>query len=687
MRLTQDQVADDNPQLAITPAGDFVLLWVKGSEISSAVNFALDARTVVRTAEYTTNQADFKLARGADGRLALVWVEPQEFSSDIWAVFYDSALRVWGAPRQLTFDPETEGGLTAAFSSSTLVAVYNRTQLEPVQMMRKTARNQTRTFTIPRAGLTALAMVQHTVGGDLAVRAQSLQITPTNPRSGQAVELSVTVANLGEVAAKEVPVTFYRGDPAQGGTAIGTATLSDTLAPGAEHSVTLPWVVPPTGVPLDFYAVVDPAQEFEDRNRANNVANGRFVKGDLAIQTMRWEQVGPTLLAVTVRVMNQGSVPSTETAFTVRRDGPAGPVLTIQTVPALEPDQAVDLAVTWDIQGLALPQYLLYAVVDEEGRVEDFDRTNNARAIVLQPSPTLALTKAGTGSGTVTSNPAGIACGATCAAAFEYGTSVTLTATPAAGSTFTGWSGEGCSGTGTCTVTMTQARGVTATFTLQSFTLTVTKAGTGSGTVTSNPAGIACGATCAAAFEYGTSVTLTATPAAGSTFTGWSGEGCSDTGTCTVTMTQARGVTATFDQAPALTLTIATNAATFRTGDSVSIAVGVNNPGLATTVDFYFGALLPDGDTVIFFTDFGFTSGVGSLANPGTLRPIVAGVNLTAPFVFSEAAFFTYRWDGTEPSGSYVLFLAAVRPGALVDNVINPGDIVALATAAVTFTP
>ena len=79
--------------------------------------------------------------------------------------------------------------------------------------------------------------------------------------------------------------------------------------------------------------------------------------------------------------------------------------------------------------------------------------------------------------------------------------------------------------------------------------LTVTRLGSGSGTVTSSPSGIDCGATCAAAFSNGTMVTLTATPVAGSTFTGWGGD-CSGTGTCTVTMDQDRGVTATFDILP-----------------------------------------------------------------------------------------------------------------------------------------
>ena len=79
-----------------------------------------------------------------------------------------------------------------------------------------------------------------------------------------------------------------------------------------------------------------------------------------------------------------------------------------------------------------------------------------------------------------------------------------------------------------------------------SFTLSVAKAGTGSGTVTSNPTGINCGADCSEAYTDGTSVSLTATPASGSTFGGWSGA-CTGTGPCALSMTANRSVTATFN--------------------------------------------------------------------------------------------------------------------------------------------
>ncbi|HXP36906.1 MAG TPA: hypothetical protein VN817_03990, partial [Solirubrobacteraceae bacterium] len=69
----------------------------------------------------------------------------------------------------------------------------------------------------------------------------------------------------------------------------------------------------------------------------------------------------------------------------------------------------------------------------------------------------LLITKAGSGSGTVTSLPAGIDCGATCTVAFQEESTVTLTPEAAAGSSFAGWSGA-CSGTGACTVTIGEAQ-------------------------------------------------------------------------------------------------------------------------------------------------------------------------------------------------------------------------------------
>jgi len=106
--------------------------------------------------------------------------------------------------------------------------------------------------------------------------------------------------------------------------------------------------------------------------------------------------------------------------------------------------------------------------------------------------PTLSV--AVTGSGTVTSAPAGINCPTTCTATFPAGTKVTLTPKAASDSAFTAWTGGGCTGTAACTIALNSSQTVTATF--QGFSLTAS---------TLSPASVAAGGSATS------TVTLTAT--------------------------------------------------------------------------------------------------------------------------------------------------------------------------------
>jgi hypothetical protein len=146
--------------------------------------------------------------------------------------------------------------------------------------------------------------------------------------------------------------------------------------------------------------------------------------------------------------------------------------------------------------------------------VQDYEGINMASAYVWQfttesltppppPSYTLQVLKAGTGSGKVTG--AGIDCGEICFNSYYQGTWVTLTATPADDSTFTGWSGGGCAGTGTCAVALFYDNAtVTADFILKTYT--ITSSAEGHGTIT--PSG-------EVILTHGANQTFTMTPDAG----------------------------------------------------------------------------------------------------------------------------------------------------------------------------
>ena len=188
--------------------------------------------------------------------------------------------------------------------------------------------------------------------------------------------------------------------------------------------------------------------------------------------------------------------------------------------------------------------------------------------LVLPADPvTLTVDGAGTGSGLVATalGPApaltcsileGNADSGSCRATYAFGTSVTLSAAPADGSQFTGWGGA-CSGTAACSISLDDSAHVVARFEIAQFTLVVVGAGTGSGSVQSAVAAlpvIACDITagvsgdtgCDGAFLIsGRRITLLASPADGSRFSGWGGD-CSGTASCSVLLDRDRVVSAAF---------------------------------------------------------------------------------------------------------------------------------------------
>ncbi len=211
--------------------------------------------------------------------------------------------------------------------------------------------------------------------------------------------------------------------------------------------------------------------------------------------------------------------------------------------------------------------------------------------------PVLTVTKSGpaNSAGTVKSKPKGVNCAAACSSAkarFYKGTPVTLEAKPATGSTFVEWTGA-CSGAGTCTVTMSAAKSVNAVFggaskeIVNAKALTFTKApGTGQGTVKAT--GLACEAACTEAVVNYTGgvggpkpkpaakALLTAVAVPGSEFSGWSGSGCSGTGTCEVEMSEAHSVSAQFTAKPSELLTVTKSGTTNSAGTVKSKPKGVN---------------------------------------------------------------------------------------------------------------
>lgn len=183
----------------------------------------------------------------------------------------------------------------------------------------------------------------------------------------------------------------------------------------------------------------------------------------------------------------------------------------------------------------------------------------------------------GNGTGTIAANPPGVpapgisGCKQNCHANYAPGTKITFTATPDPGSVIANWSSTKCQEQGsaqtyngpTCTITEDRSS-VQVNF--ATATLIVYFGGNGKGSVSASPAGLpapgisGCTTSCRANYAPGTTVKLTATPAAGSHIDNWSSTKCQEQGsalqysggTCTFVFTgQAAQVNFALGAAPA----------------------------------------------------------------------------------------------------------------------------------------
>jgi len=233
----------------------------------------------------------------------------------------------------------------------------------------------------------------------------------------------------------------------------------------------------------------------------------------------------------------------------------------------------------------------------------------------------LTVNDTGTGSGTVTPNTGTLSwSGSTGIASYNSGTVVTLTAAPASGSSFAGWSGGGCSGTGTCSVTMNAATTVTATFALSSFTVTPS-AGSGGSISPSTPQTVVYNNTTAFTVSPNTGYYISSVTGCGGTLSG----NTYTTGPVTVNCS----VTATFAQTIAGEYLLTVNET--GSGTVTSSPTGINC-GPACTAQFNSGTSVTLAATPTSGGSFTGWSGGGCSGAGNCIVTLSAATTVTATF-------------------------------------------------------
>ena len=387
-RLTNDAVCDAAPRLAYSGA-TLRLAWLKGDDIRFATGTDVANSTVVVTPHESMGSKDFDLVISASGRIALVWSDASETYQDLWVSYYEPTQQAWSKSRQLTFDDAAERFVSGAFDTADkLFAVYDKTQTQYADQQVEINGQTVDVQGVPGAGQSDLYYLSYQMRGDLAVARQDVNVTPPNPLPGTTATITAKIRNIGESPASNIQVAFYAGNPDAGGTLIQMAVVAGPLVGGGEAETSASWSVPASADALAVYVRIDPNLVQEDRDRTNNTASFWVLAPDLTISQISVQAAGPHRI-ITVRVANEGTLDVPGVDVVLRRDSTDGEVLT--TFSVTEPILAGayrDLSWVWlnvaPIVGDSIP---VFAIVDEDDLINEFDEENNVRSTTLANAP------------------------------------------------------------------------------------------------------------------------------------------------------------------------------------------------------------------------------------------------------------------------------------------------------------
>ncbi len=377
LRLTSNAVQDTRPYVRYDAEGHVLVVWYQGGKIMSATGLGLSDPVEVGEVGVGSSAQDFKLVTGPNGQMAVVWQDAGaagEASPDPYILNYDPIQRLWGRGVRLMEDPALERGFDGVFGADgRLRLAYSKVAVGESNG-------------VPVFGAVDLFVLDHPVGPDPAIAAYGLALSTNALTAGESVAVSVTVDNLGDLAASNLAVCVFEGDPAAGGVLLGGTQRVERLPGGTSAVVTVSWTVPETASNVVLYAVVDPALETDDRNRANNMATLAALMPDLAVAGAQVMNESTNVRLIKVTVMNEGAVPAPAgVAVTFRRGASDGALLAEDTLGALTfgTNGVYDAGFSWDMSGASFTTAfeVVYIAVDPTNGVGELDERNNTTAV------------------------------------------------------------------------------------------------------------------------------------------------------------------------------------------------------------------------------------------------------------------------------------------------------------------
>ncbi|WP_035058652.1 CARDB domain-containing protein [Andreprevotia chitinilytica] len=242
-------------------------------------------------------------------------------------------------------------------------------------------------------------VVSDATGVNLAVSYRDLTFDSNPTLEGHDVGIHAVVSNTGSVAATNVQVQFYDGDPTAGGTPIGAVQTIAQLNPAQSATVSLTWPHLLGARTRLVYVVVDPAQQITEITRADNSAFNTLTvtplpdlaiaAGNISLTPDNPKPGDPVVISALVS--NLGGQAANAVVVRAYDGDPAvgGTLIGSNTVPTIAPQATLQTSFNW-APASTLAAHTLFVVVDPDNQIEESDKTNNSasRSTVIQSGKT-----------------------------------------------------------------------------------------------------------------------------------------------------------------------------------------------------------------------------------------------------------------------------------------------------------
>jgi subtilase family serine protease len=223
---------------------------------------------------------------------------------------------------------------------------------------------------------------------DLTVTSTGITFTPVNPKDGNTVTISAVISNSGGgyAYATNVVVRFYLGDPASGGTKIG----SDVIVPSlGSATVSTTWNTTGHAGNNNIYVVVDPDDIIAETNELNNkafkttkVASSQgpdltLVSSDISFSPLTPQEGDTVIISAKIRNSGNQDASNVPVEFSLGDPTVGGTlILGTSTIPFIAKGGFVTAQLFWNTTGFA-GTYEVYANTDPANQIIELDEINN----------------------------------------------------------------------------------------------------------------------------------------------------------------------------------------------------------------------------------------------------------------------------------------------------------------------